>query len=117
MRNSGETFTIIDGSGAIIKSFDYSDDAPWPAAADGDDYSLVLIAPETNPNHALPSSWRHSSLPGGNAGGSDSTPFSGGDLIAYALVGDGDLALTPTHGGGVSFSFVRDLAADDAVYS
>ncbi|MEJ6648530.1 MAG: lamin tail domain-containing protein [Akkermansiaceae bacterium] len=117
LRNSGETFTIIDGSGAIIKSFDYSDDAPWPAAADGDDYSLVLIAPETNPNHALPSSWRHSSLPGGNAGGSDSTPFSGGDLIAYALVGDGDLALTPTHGSGVSFSFVRDLAADDAVYS
>ena len=33
----------------------------------------------------MPSSWRPSTAHGGNPGSTDAVPFSGGDLISYAL--------------------------------
>jgi len=94
--NSGEPIALTDANGEDIKRFTYSDDHPWPNAADGNGHSMVLIAPATNPDHTLPESWRASVLPGGNPGSSDALPppanpnvDSNGngysDLFEYAL--------------------------------
>ena len=98
---------------------------PWPNASDGDGPSLVLIAPDTNPDHALPSNWRASAISGGNPGSSDAKSFVGDpnadldnngvrDLVDHALLGDG-LQILTFSGSTVGFEFNRDLAADDVV--
>ena len=94
--NSGEQLALVDALGADIRRFTYRDDAPWPNAADGNGHSMVLIAPDTNPDHALPENWRASVLPDGTPGGSDAIPFAGdpnadsngngySDLFDYAM--------------------------------
>ena len=67
--NNGETITLTAASGEIIKSFVYSDELPWPTSADGDGFSLILTAPETNPDHSLPESWQSSEQVDGSPGG------------------------------------------------
>ena len=68
----------------------------WPTGADGQGYSIVLRAPETNPDHALPLNWRVSARPGGTPGGADTLPLPANpladsdanglcDLIDYAM--------------------------------
>ncbi|MEZ5303650.1 MAG: lamin tail domain-containing protein [Verrucomicrobiales bacterium] len=69
--NNGETIRIVDGSGGTIRDFRYEDAFPWPEAADGSGASLVLIAPESNPDHALPENWRSSAGAGGAPGSDD----------------------------------------------
>ena len=49
---------------------------PWPVEADGDGYSLVLIAPWTIPDHALPVSWRLSTAIDGSPGHYDGQRFA-----------------------------------------
>jgi hypothetical protein len=43
LANSGETLTILDANGLILLDFTYTDNAPWPAAADGGSAGLHLI--------------------------------------------------------------------------
>lgn len=50
-------------------------------SGDGVGFSLVFVG--TDP--ADPQHWRPSTTIGGNPGSTDSLPFAGGDLIAYAL--------------------------------
>ena len=103
LSNDGELITIQSGAGGTVRSFDYSDDAPWPEGADGDDFSLVLLNPNSLPDHSLAVSWRLSSQFGGSPGSSDECPDFVGDpnsdldqdgipaLIEYFLGGsDGD---------------------------
>ena len=82
-----------------IREFTYDDQTPWPSGTDGIGYSLVLIAPQTNPDHSLATNWRSSARPGGNPGGTDVVPFpidplgdanrnGERDLIDYALGND-----------------------------
>lgn len=98
LSNGGETLKLEDAANDTIREFAYGDAAPWPAA-DGSGHSLVLIAPETNPDHAMAVDWRTSVLPGGSPGGSDLLPFHGDpmgdanqngerDLIDYVLGND-----------------------------
>ncbi len=56
--NAGEQLTLLAEDGSPIRSLRYNDKAPWPTAADGDGFSMVLIRPGENPDHALPGSWR-----------------------------------------------------------
>ena len=63
LQDSGERITLLDAGAAVIRSFAYDDDAPWPLSADGGGMSLVVIRPETMPDLELPQSWRHSALP------------------------------------------------------
>lgn len=70
LSNDGEQITLNSPSGPV-QSFTYNDRAPWPEAADGDGPSLVLLAPESAPDHSLPSNWRLSSTPNGNPGTDD----------------------------------------------
>ncbi len=56
--NAGERLTLVSSSQGTVLDFTYSDDPPWPAEADGDGHSLVLVAPETNPPHSSHWYWR-----------------------------------------------------------
>jgi len=108
LSNSGEELAIIDATGDTdIQRFTYLDTPPWPTAPDGQGYSLVLIAPETSPDHGIATNWRSSVKLGGSPGTSDATTFSGnpnldedGDglpaLLEYAFGSlDGDAGVSP----------------------
>jgi hypothetical protein len=75
LENGGEQLQLVDASGAVIRDFTYDNNFPWPDAADGDGPSLVLIRPETNPNHTLAQNWRASSAAGGNPGAGDALGY------------------------------------------
>jgi hypothetical protein len=134
LSNSGERLTIQDADDEIIWDFAYDDQAPWPADSD-DGYSLVLAAPGTRPDHALPANWRASARPGGAPGEPDDTGFAGDpagdangngecDLIDYATGNDLGLppvpvkvALQPDPFGGpltLRLSYPVSLNAQDA---
>ncbi|MGB1259799.1 MAG: lamin tail domain-containing protein [Akkermansiaceae bacterium] len=85
LSNGGERIVLSYGADDAILDFEYSDDPPWPLEADGDGASLVLIHPEGLPDHMLAENWRASLQTDGNPGASDSVPFTGGDLIDYAV--------------------------------
>ena len=68
LANGGELIVLSDFSGSDIRRFAYDDDLPWPMAADGTRFSLVLIEPGTNPDHGLGTNWRSSTGLGGNPG-------------------------------------------------
>jgi Lamin Tail Domain len=73
--NGGELLTLRAANDAIIRTFTYDDIAPWPTAPDGTGPSMVLIRPETNPDHALAANWR-ASYNSGNPGGPDAFAYS-----------------------------------------
>lgn len=94
--NNGEQIVLSTANNADIRRFTYNDKLPWPVAADGDGHSMTLIAPLTNPNHALPESWRPSVASAGSPGAGDAIVFTGSagadtngdglsDLLEYAL--------------------------------
>ena len=103
LSNSGELIKLEDAGNGTIREFAYDDVAPWPAGTDAG-YSLVLIAPETNPDHALATNWRASFRLGGSPGWPDVARFPADpagdangngerDLIDYVL--GNDLGLPP----------------------
>ncbi len=55
LSNSGQTLKLSDAFGNIIDEVSYSDDAPWPAEADGDGLYLQLIDPNQDNND--PTNW------------------------------------------------------------
>ena len=81
--NGGEALTISGPSGGTILSVVYSDNPPWPAAADGNGFSLV-------PNGAIYNSgdghnWHASANIGGSPGADDPAVSIPGILINEAL--------------------------------
>ena len=77
LNNAGERLVLSLGLNTTLRDFTYDNNAPWPTAADGTGPSLVLIAPQRNPDHADPFNWRASTTPGGNPGASDAVSFTG----------------------------------------
>ncbi len=77
LSDGGERVKLAYGTGLDIRDFGYDDAAPWPPAADGRGASLVLIDPQSLPDHNLASNWRASMTPGGNPGGADAATFVG----------------------------------------
>lgn len=73
--NGGELLTLFAANGGVIRSFIYDDIAPWPVEADGTGASMVLIKPQTNPDHAIAANWRASAV-NGNPGGPDSSVYA-----------------------------------------
>jgi len=69
LNNDGERIVLLDASGTAIQDFTYNDAAPWPTQADGDGQSLVLVDPDSAPDHSDPMSWRPSTVLGGTPGG------------------------------------------------
>lgn len=107
LNNGGETIKLEDAQNGTIREFEYDDQAPWPQPADGGGYSLVLIAPQSNPDHALAQNWRISARPGGTPAGTDVPAFPSepagdnnangeADLLDYVLGNDlGGTELAP----------------------
>ena len=142
--NTGEQLALIDANGADVQRFTYNDKSPWPTAPDGDGYSLVLVAPESSPDHTVPTNWRSSAAPGGNPGATDAVSFTGdpdldgdGDglsaFLEHALGSiSGDAGHSPEsflqvgsgtfdNGAGgtdqyLTLTYRRNLAADDVLY-
>ena len=76
----GSTSGLANGGEQIILNsvfdFTYDDLAPWPVAADGIGYSLILIDPSSNPDLSNPINWRSSIEIGGIPGGHDTTTLA-----------------------------------------
>ena len=74
--NGGETLTLTRVDGTQVQSFTYNDNNPWPTAADGDGFSLVLLAPFSAPDHKIAKNWRASVQAGGSPGTTDVQSYS-----------------------------------------
>ena len=74
--NAGEILTLRRADNTLVRSFSYDDEAPWPTIPDTAGYSLVLISPFSNPDHAEPLNWRASNAVGGSPGGSDALDYA-----------------------------------------
>ena len=79
LRNSGERLVLIGSDAVPVRELTYNDRDPWPTAADGAGYSLVLDSPGKNPEHDLAESWRLSTVEMGTpgTGESEGTTFTG----------------------------------------
>ncbi|MEJ6560989.1 MAG: lamin tail domain-containing protein [Akkermansiaceae bacterium] len=132
LRNQGERIRISDIDDLTIQDFTYSDSLPWPPASDGEGRSMVLISPETAPDHNNPTNWRPSVTDGGNPGTSDTLAFSGipdADLDSDGIValvehafgrsdsvfGNESFSLALDPAGDALISFPRNLSADDTI--
>ena len=125
MSGKSEQVIVRAADGRIIRDFTYNDRHPWPEAADGLGYSLVLIAPQQNPAHTAPANWRASVAVNGNPTSSDAIPFVGdplGDDNMNGLSNLQEYGLGGTSRPGIAFrdgdtlfTFSRNLAADDVV--
>ena len=136
--NEGELLTMLTAAGAPILHFSYDDDLPWPPAADGLGFSLVLKQPSTPvPDHALPGSWVAGRTINGAPGQEDAFGFNGDPaadvdldgysaLIEYALgssdatPGDAAQAISVTSQGAITgphlaISFRRNLHAQNVL--
>jgi hypothetical protein len=84
LNNAGETITLLDKNGAVLWSFAYDNNPPWPQVGDG--ASILLNNPSSKPapDPALGSNWRASPAIGGAPGFPDSVP------LALAPVADDD---------------------------
>ena len=50
LSNAGETIQVLDWQQNVVYEVSYSDDAPWPATADGDGYTCELLSITGNPS-------------------------------------------------------------------
>ena len=76
LSHADETITLLNATSAVIKTFRYEDNNPWPASADGPGYSLQIIRPKTNPDAALPQNWTSSAAIGGSPGTVEDVTFT-----------------------------------------
>lgn len=67
--NRGGTVRLLNPAGALLLELNWSDQPPWPAAADGAGHSLVLRNPSFGEGD--PRAWDASALLGGSPGGSE----------------------------------------------
>ncbi len=70
--NDSGTIRLRKRSGAIVLEVHYSDQPPWPVAADGTGQSLVLARPSYGEGN--PQAWAASARRGGSPGGPDPVP-------------------------------------------
>ncbi|MEZ6119801.1 MAG: lamin tail domain-containing protein [Pirellulaceae bacterium] len=70
LRNSGESIRLEDAQGNVVLQFEYSDQANWPTAADGDGYSLEIIDPANTAANEWSDAakWQASAVLGGTPG-------------------------------------------------
>lgn len=125
--NAGDRLTLLAQNGEVIHTLRYDDRAPWPEEADGEGASLVLVAPETNPDHSLPENWRAGAVRGGTPGTAEPTGFLGSvnadvdrdgvpALLEYVfgtsdlLAGDADQMIRFYEGGQISIRERESLA-------
>ncbi|MCE9613576.1 MAG: lamin tail domain-containing protein [Lentisphaerae bacterium] len=77
--NNSGTVRLLNNFGAILLETTYSDQSPWPVAADGTGHSLALHAPDFGEGDAA--AWRTSRLIGGSPGDADPTTTTPLDAV------------------------------------
>ncbi|MDG2123893.1 MAG: lamin tail domain-containing protein, partial [Verrucomicrobiales bacterium] len=126
LSNDGEPITLTASGGTDIRRFTYNDQQPWPTSADGAGFSLVLIAPGSNPEHSQAANWRSSGSVGGTPGSAEATTFSGnpdadddGDglsnFLDYTFGNSPRPAFSTAAGGALVFELHRNLLAEDVI--
>ena len=90
LNNSGDSLSLYRGDGGWISSAHYATTPPWPIAADGSGYSLVLAYPKLGSSD--PNAWRTSVSTNGSPGVSDSVAFVGDPAVDSDSDGLSDLA-------------------------
>lgn len=98
LSNAGEFVLINDKNENRILSFTYSDDSPWPLAADGDGFSLVPQLADPGGDPGLSSYWRHSANAGGSPFADDAVSTSVSELLQKQW---GNLKIYPNPTSGV----------------
>lgn len=89
LSNSGERIVLLGPSNETIVDFIYTDDPPWPTAADGDGPSLEIIDVHGDPGDGA--NWRASYYSGGTPGFDDTLPpMLTGDYDYSGNVDDAD---------------------------
>jgi hypothetical protein len=88
LSDSGEKIRLRDPQGNTVISVEYKDEPPWPVAADGLGYSLVLA--ELNGNPDRPETWRASSLRQGSPGAHDPPPAYGLGVVINEILAHTD---------------------------
>jgi hypothetical protein len=91
LANGGERLELQDPVGNVIVAMTYYDGEHidprsglyWPTGPDDNGYSLVIIDPNADPDHAA--NWRSSTYPNGSPGADDPAPFLGGVVINEIL--------------------------------
>jgi hypothetical protein len=72
LNNGGGTLRLRKKSGGVVLDLDYSDQPPWPVAADGAGHSLVLARPSYGESD--PRAWAASAWKGGSPGSAEPVP-------------------------------------------
>jgi hypothetical protein len=88
--NDGGRLRLRKRSGAVVLDIEYSDQPPWPVAADGAGHSLVLARPSFGEGNVK--AWEASAWIGGSAGAAD--PVPGGPLehvVINEILAHGDV--------------------------
>ena len=135
--NGGELVELKDANQATIQMFTYGDSAPWPEEPDGNGFSLVLISPESSPDHNVAANWtigEEFGTPGfgEETGGTTFTGDPGADndndglnaFAEYALgtseqdgaSGPGAVQVTSGDSGNVVMTFPVNTAAIDVSF-
>ncbi len=109
--NGGEALTLIDAFGRTVFHVDYGDEAPWPAGADGDGYSLIynpLAGASDNP-----AAWRASTAIHGSPGEVDPAPIRLNEvLLEPATQRAIELFNAGSAPADVSYWFISDYVGD-----
>jgi hypothetical protein len=85
--NKAEVLVLRDAFSRTVFSTAYTDEAPWPAVADGLGFSLVLNNPSQADNPHDAASWRSSLTTGGTPGSEDIAP-----VVINEVLADGESA-------------------------
>ncbi|MEZ5324450.1 MAG: lamin tail domain-containing protein [Verrucomicrobiales bacterium] len=133
LANGGEQLKLSFGGGTTVRDLTYGDSDPWPTTADGEGFSLVLVAPDSVPDHTAAASWRAGVAVNGSPGTTEPNGFVGdpnadadGDgevaLLEYAQGGndaDGKRvapSVVTVDGGTIRFVVPRNAAAGDVTF-
>ena len=129
--NGGESIKLEDAQNGTIRQFEYNDKAPWPTTADGGGDSLVLLAPESVPDHELPANWISSPpSPGTSGSGFSGDPGADDDddglnaFLEYALGTDDQSASSGRNAvsavildNAAAFTYRQNSAATGVTFS
>jgi hypothetical protein len=120
LSNGGENVKLSFGAGVAIQEFHYLDVAPWPSSPDGFGFSLVLLDPDSSPDHARPENWQASGTLGGSPGADEARitlaewkagQFTPAELADPLISGD----LADAEGDGLSTLLEYGLVSDPKV--
>ena len=97
LSNREDTVTLSLASGGVfpLHSLTYLDADPWPDCADGPGHSMLLVSPDSAPDHNNPANWICSSHFGGELGG-EGLVFDYGQWTGFAfdVAGAGNPAIS-----------------------